>query len=1135
MFARATAATPTRSPAVAVRSASPVISTSHSTSAAPMRPVLSIGNTRSARTPEPAEQSQPWYRRAATWLGEAASGAIEFGEDLGWRLLNQFAPELVPIIRQGPLEWLKGRLTEAVEMVFNMLSGPMRPLAGIAGTLMNHFSNLLAWIRAAAARIAQGDCGAITEAVEKIQQVFEGIAAPIVDRIKQLAANVQGFFSGLWERFGAPVWQFLQRLGGQAWEQIQRFGRWIWDKAAPIRNVLARAWTWVKNKLGIGEGPEGQDGILQWVQRKAQEVWDEHIRPFIERHRRPLMVIAGILVMMSPAGPFIAVGAIIGGLIIGIGWIRRHLRTPSGVVNQRDFLRQVIVPGILSAIGRVSTFLTEKARLVADRLTQIVSGLNQAVGAIAGSILDFAVRIFEWLLERFQSLVAWALQGLLRLADWVTDAFDRLRAFLQRVHDVLVEILRVAANIMELPTLLAGRLWNAIPACIRDPFVNYFIPLILRQISFFRELVASPEAWSQTRAEVMTLIRQVFRTFDLWGAMRSAFNLLLRALNVPVDLARQVWQKASQAWDAVLERPIQFLRNIFLAVGQGFGLFFSNILSHLGYGIQGWLFNSVRGMGISPPSSWTDLRAVFGFVLDVLGISLDHVMDLLGRRLMARGVSRAAIGRLRGFVDFLIGAWEWVWVAIDEGPSGLWRMLVERLSNLGQTILESAIGWVMQAIIANVSVRFTALASSAGVGAIVEAFVALYRAIQTAMEYARRILEILDSVFDMVLQIARGVLGPAAELLERGLRMAMPVVIGFLANYLGLGGVGARIREIITNVRARIDLGIEWLIDRALAAGSALLNMLRSGVSAAGAIMQWWRRRQPIQTRSGARHEISVEGELEAPRIVVRSEPRYLDDLVLLVPAARRPEAIDLKDDIIRLMQRGRTRTRDPVRGVDEAGLNSISSEMDNKLRRLGTLLVETGVLGASSISPTALPTPNYTFQTEDGRAGEATVRNLSANRPMGSTPFEDPPGWNYVHASGQVRGRDRFVRMHLINHRLGGLGRAVNLAPGPTESNRLHLDSVETPIKELVGDLPLQAGKTAVVRQYKVSVIYRPRFAIRWPATGSAQINADLASFPETFVCEWNWDGAPASPGPVTGSRIVRVPIGAPLLPDEL
>jgi hypothetical protein len=128
-----------------------------------------------------------------------------------------------------------------------------------------------------------------------------------------------------------------------------------------------------------------------------------------------------------------------------------------------------------------------------------------------------------------------------------------------------------------------------------------------------------------------------------------------------------------------------------------------------------------------------------------------------------------------------------------------------------------------------------------------------------------------------VIQIAQGVIDPAAQGVETGLRMIMPVVIGFLANYAGLGGVGERIREIIDGVRTRVDQAILWLIDRALAAGRWILDRLRAGVAA---VANWWRVRKTFRRADGTEHAITVDRSGNRADIIVRSEPRRLEDLI---------------------------------------------------------------------------------------------------------------------------------------------------------------------------------------------------------------------------------------------------------------
>lgn len=957
---------------------------------------------------------------------------VEWVEDRAWDLVNRFAPDLVPIIRKGPLEWLKEKISDAVDSIVNTLMAPVRAITGLASSLRGHFANLLNWLRDAAAKIARGDCSSLTEAAQKIHDVFMGIASPIIDRIKGLATRVSNFFGGLWDRFGAPVWDFLRRIGGAVWERIQSFGRWLWDISAPIRRALNRAWVWVKNQLGIGEGPEGQNGILQWVQRKAQTAWDRYILPFIERFKRPLLVIGGILLMLSPVGPVIAIGAVAYGVIRGVQAIRRYFGTRGGILNGRNILQNEIIPGIVSTINRVAAFLREKAQFLAEKLNRIVSGLGSAAGAVAGTIISFIARGLTWLAERFGELVNWVMDHVMSFVTWVGSVLQRLVAFLQPVLDFLRRVAAVVRNILRLPYEFGARIWNAIPACIRDPFIDFFIPLILRQIPFFSELAATPEAWQQTRASIMLLVRQIFRDFDLWGAIRTAFKIVVRGLRIPTDLIEQLIDKASRAWDAVLAAPIRFIKTALQATLLGVGYFIRNFLSHLWFGVQGWLLNAVEqsGTGIRPPASW-EPRAIFVFVLDVLGISLDHVLDLLATR-----IGRPAVARIRSIINVLTGVWEWVAVAIREGPAGIWRMIVERLRDLGTMVLQTAVNWVMTRIIAIVGSRLAALAASAGWSAILEAVVAVYAAIKSAMEYARRILQVLITVFDTVIQIAQGVIDPAARGVESGLRLIMPVVIGFLANYAMLGGIGERIREIIDGVRTRVDAAILWLIDRALAAGRWLLDRLQAGVAA---VTEWWRLRKPFRTAGGESHEMYFAGDERDPRPMVAShDPRpvtyRLDQFQTM---AQDTSATDAQRAAVSIISATRTAlASNPNDATIVTNLRTLFGLFDDPVRPV----VANYRPRPGKINGDPTDTTVGLGMRIDG-LNQAWVRSHPGTPPGGSAQRDL---MRLLDTDPSNRSAFKYVKGHLLNENIGGIGENQNLFPITANANSRHYYSTE-------------------------------------------------------------------------------------------
>src|SRR5205807_2545764 len=122
--------------------------------------------------------------------------------------------------------------------------------------------------------------------------------------------------------------------------------------------------------------------------------------------------------------------------------------------------------------------------------------------------------------------------------------------------------------------------------------------------------------------------------------------------------------------------------------------------------------------------------------------------------------------------------------------------------------------------------RLLSMLDPTGIMAVVNSVIAFYRAVESAIEYLRQILEIVDRWFDTLAGIASGAIGAAANMLEGLFARAIPVAIGFLANQVGLSGLGRRIREMIEAVREKVAQAIDWLIGRALAIGQRILDTI---------------------------------------------------------------------------------------------------------------------------------------------------------------------------------------------------------------------------------------------------------------------------------------------------------------------
>jgi phage-related protein len=346
--------------------------------------------------------------------------------------------------------------------------------------------------------------------------------------------------------------------------------------------------------------------------------------------------------------------------------------------------------------------------------------------------------------------------------------------------------------------------------------------------------------------------------------IRIVIEVIMEVMNFPIDLIRNIITRALQAIDDIQRDPIGFLKNLLRAVKTGFEQFFGNILQHLLNGLTGWLFSELREANVNPP---TDLsfRSILGFVLEVLGITVERIWQKLAER-----IGEERVARIRGMIDRLSGIWSFVRDVATRGPVAIWEYIQERLSSLWDTVLESVRNWVVTRIVERVVTRLLSMLDPTGIMAVINGFIAFYNAVQSFIRYLREMLEIVNSFVSGVADIARGSVAGAANYLEGALAQGMPVAIGFLANQVGLSGIGRRIGEMIESVRALVDRALSWLVDRAVSAGSSLLNMGRNAVAS---VVDWWRLRKNFRTESGESHSLHFQGQGAGAQLIMQSDP----------------------------------------------------------------------------------------------------------------------------------------------------------------------------------------------------------------------------------------------------------------------
>ena len=377
-----------------------------------------------------------------------------FVETLAWQVLDEVSPSLAPIVRKGPegvFDWIKERASDAAAGVFNTLMAPVKTVAGVGAKLSEQFMPLLATLQDAAAKISSNDCSPLQQAAEKIEHIAEQIITPIIEIVQPIVAKIQDFLGEVWDKLGAPIWEWIQQYASQRWQEIKQLASWIWQLTEPMRLLGQEAWEWLKKKIGIGEGPEGENGILQWVQAKLQSAWDwlkQQLEPFSKQLAVIKGVIADVAQIVSPEGPVRAILAVASQVGTGFGWIKDNFGNGDAIVKARAYLEKTLLPPLLGGLQKLGATVTGLAGSVSGALSKLANSMVQAAGTVSNSLVSFAASAVQWIANQIDALAGWANQQLTSLAGMLQTALGSLQGFLNNFLEFLGKIGSVILDVL---------------------------------------------------------------------------------------------------------------------------------------------------------------------------------------------------------------------------------------------------------------------------------------------------------------------------------------------------------------------------------------------------------------------------------------------------------------------------------------------------------------------------------------------------------------------------------------------------------------------------------------------------------------------------------------------------------------
>ncbi|GHF91803.1 hypothetical protein GCM10017567_02490 [Amycolatopsis bullii] len=300
----------------------------------------------------------------------------------------------------------------------------------------------------------------------------------------------------------------------------------------------------------------------------------------------------------------------------------------------------------------------------------------------------------------------------------------------------------------------------------------------------------------------------------LWSKAKEAVGGAIETILSLKNLLLGVLSRAANAVGLIIAKPIEFLGNLVNAVKTGVMNFGANIVQHLKDGLKGWLLGNLANAGIEIPES-LDAKGILKMVLSLLGLTWASV-----RARILRFIPEPVLTKLEQ-------TFEVVKILITEGVPGLRRWIVEKLGDLKEMVLGQIKEFVIEKIVkAGITWIISMLNPAA---AFIKACKAIYDIVMFFVDKAAQIKEFVDSVLDSVESIARGGAGAVAGLIERTLAKALPMVLGFLASLLGLGGISEKIKSVLEKVQAPVGKVIDSVVGTIVKAGKKVWSKLKGG------------------------------------------------------------------------------------------------------------------------------------------------------------------------------------------------------------------------------------------------------------------------------------------------------------------
>lgn len=292
----------------------------------------------------------------------------------------------------------------------------------------------------------------------------------------------------------------------------------------------------------------------------------------------------------------------------------------------------------------------------------------------------------------------------------------------------------------------------------------------------------------------------------------GAIKAIVNTIRELAAMLRNVLSRVAGVVKQIIKDPVGFLGNLIAGIKGGILKFKDNILDHLRKGLMSWLFGALAEGGVELPETF-DIKGIIKLLASIFGLTWRNIRNRLVKQL-----GEKAMGALEKGADVFK-------TLATEGVGGLWQMLVDKLGDIKEMILDKVKDFVVTKVITAGITWLIGLLNPAA--AFIKACKLIYDVVMFFVRNASRIAQFVNTVIDSVADVVKGNIGGVINKIDNVLGQMVPIIIGFLASVIGLGGIGEKVRKIVTALQKPVTKALDVVIKTGLKLAGPLIRGLK--------------------------------------------------------------------------------------------------------------------------------------------------------------------------------------------------------------------------------------------------------------------------------------------------------------------